>query len=203
MNDVSRNRKWNSLLRIAGFAGAIGGMYISAQFSVKGFEFSVQDTAWVGWAIALIIIILESVWQKFGRNRTLFAIALGCYAYGVTTNVVGIVQAKGGYSQVNALDYVVAVFFGLLFEVFPEPLLAWSISGDTTSDPLGAFLDGLEGKVQSKPVQQAYYQKSQYKPQHKPNFSPRPKPNPVWNPKQVHTINNIPFPHMNENDELE
>ena len=143
MNDNSRRTKWNTLLRLAGLVAALGGMYISAQFSVRGFEFSVSGTAWVGWAIAIIIIVLESIWQKFGQNRTLFAIALGCYGYGIITNIVSIVQAKGGYSNVNWLDYLVAIFFGVLFEVFPEPVLAWAISGDVGSDPLGKFVDGL------------------------------------------------------------
>lgn len=154
MNDNSRRTKWNTLLRLAGLAAALGGMYISAQFSVRGFEFSVSGTAWVGWAIAIIIIVLESIWQKFGQNRTLFAIAIGCYGYGIITNIVGIVQAKGGYANVNWLDYLVAIFFGVLFEVFPEPVLAWAISGDVGSDPLGKFVDGLVEEDHPKPVQQ-------------------------------------------------
>jgi hypothetical protein len=161
MNDISRNRKWNALLRLAGFSAAIGGMYISAMFSVNGFNFSTDNPKWVGWSIAVIIIVLESIWQKFGKNRTLFALALVCYGYGVVTNVVGISQAKGGFEKMDFLDYVVAIVFGILFEVFPEPVLAWSVSGDITSDPLGAFLDGLEGKAPEKLTQS---QSGQQKP---------------------------------------
>ena len=193
MNDVSRNKKWNALLRIFGFVAALMGMYISAQFSVAGFEFSLSSAAWIGWAIALIIVVLESVWQKFGNNRTLFVIAVGCYAYGVITNVVGIVQAKGGYDQVNWLDYAVALFFGVLFEVFPEPLLAWAISGDTSSDPLGALLDGVdEPKKVARPLnnkiadvlpKRIQYQPSRPNPAMKPGsktVQTQQKPQPVF-----------------------
>ena len=145
---------------------------------MAGFEFSLSSAAWIGWAIALIIIVLESVWQKFGNNRTLFVIAVGCYAYGVITNVVGIVQAKGGYDQVNWLDYAVALFFGVLFEVFPEPLLAWAISGDTSSDPLGALLDGVdEPKKVARPLNNKIADVLPKRIQYQPS-----RPNPAMKP---------------------
>ena len=166
MNDVSRNKRWNTLLRLAGFCAAIYGMYVSARFSVNGFQFSTDNPVWMGWGIAVIIIVLESVWQKFEQNRTLFVIAVVCYSYGIITNVVGIAEAKGGYTSMNFMDYVVAVVFGALFEVFPEPLLQWAISGDTTSDPLGRILDGVEeGHVMPSPTQSKSKQAhSDYRP---------------------------------------
>lgn len=191
MNDVSRNRKWNALLRIGGLAAAIGGMYISATFSVNGFQFSTDTPSWMGWAIAGIIIVLESVWQKFGKNRTLFAIAVVCYSYGIITNVVGIAQAKGGYAQMDILDYLVAIVFGTLFEIFPEPLLAWAISGDVSSDPLGKLLDGLEEdkpqpKMTQRPIsnQQAFNNLPKKQPV-MPSFQPKPKKHIQYNPNQA------------------
>lgn len=193
MNDNSRRTKWNTLLRFGGLVAALGGMYISAQFSVDGFNFSIDNRSWIGWAIAGIIIVLESVWQKFGGNRTLFAIAMICYGYGVCTNVLGILENRGGYNG-NPWSLIVPILFGILLEVFPEPLLAWSISGDTSSDPLGKFIDGL---VEEKPSQQPQkpskhipyapqqkqssfqgQQKSQYKPKFKPAHLQQQKPNP-------------------------
>lgn len=181
MNDVSRNKKWNSLLRFAGFVAALAGMYISARFSVNGFQFSTDNPKWIGWAIAGIIIVLESVWQKFGKNRTLFAIAVVCYGYGIITNVVGIAQAKGGYASMDFLDYVVAIVFGTLFEVFPEPLLAWSISGDVSSDPLGKLIDGIDETPVARPINQPkkHINTNPYRPAipskpNKPMFKPLP-----------------------------
>jgi hypothetical protein len=171
MNDNNRRTKWNSLLRIGGLVAALGGMYISAQFSVDGFNFSVDNRSWIGWAIAGIIIVLESVWQKFGDNRTLFGIALVCYGYGVSTNVLGILENRGGYDG-NPTSLIVPILFGILLEVFPEPLLAWSISGDTSSDPLGKFIDGLVEEKKSQ-AQQPSNKHIQYKPQ--PSFQQAPK----------------------------
>ena len=195
MNDNSRRTKWNSLLRFAGFIASMFGLFISAQFSVDGFSFSVDDRAWIGWAMAGIVIVLESVWQKFGENRTLFIIAMICYGYGVVTNVLGMLANRGGYDQ-NPWSLLVPIVFGVLLEVFPEPLLAWSISGDTSSDPLGKFIDGLhdepkqpqkQNNQQNHPQQKKHIpfppQKSTYKAQHRP----------------VHNNNQLPpFPWMTD-----
>lgn len=191
MNDTSRRSKWNTLLRLGGLVASVLGMYISAQFSVDGFSFSVDSRAWIGWAMAGIIIVLESVWQKFGENRTLFIIAMICYGYGVVTNVLGMLANRGGYDQ-NPWTLLVPIVFGTLLEVFPEPVLAWSISGDTSSDPLGKFIDGLQEEKHQQPKNKhihvpqqtnnktkfiAPQNKSQYKAQHKPTFPTFMMPN--------------------------
>jgi hypothetical protein len=194
MNDTSRRSKWNTLLRFAGFIASMFGLFISAQFSVDGFSFSVDDRAWIGWAMAGIIIVLESVWQKFGENRTLFIIAMICYGYGVVTNVLGMLANRGGYDQ-NPWSLLVPIVFGVLLEVFPEPLLAWSISGDTSSDPIGKFLDGLHDEPKQKQSTQPNKKhipftpapKSSYKAQHRPLPMPHAQPKPY--PRQSPYLN--------------
>lgn len=138
--DMVRNRKWNALLRIFALCASVLGMYFSALFSVDGFSFQVDERAWIGWGIAAIIVVIESVWQKFGNNVTLFVLALVCYAYGIITNVAGILSNRGGYDD-NPWSLVVPIVFGIFLEVFPEPVLAWSISGDTSSDPIGKIIE--------------------------------------------------------------
>ena len=150
--DAGRKTKWNGMLRISAFAISILGMYISAQFSVDGFEFQVDDRVWIGWGIAAILIVIESVWQKFGNNTTLFVLAITCYLYGIFTNVAGIIANRGGMDMTNPnyWSLIVPIVFGILLEVFPEPILAWAISGDTSSDPLGKFLERLEADSKGK-----------------------------------------------------
>ena len=186
MNDNSRRSKWNTLLRISGLVASLGGMYISAQFSVDGFSFSVDNRQWIGWAIAGIIIVLESVWQKFGNNRTLFSIAMICYGYGVATNVLGILSNRGGYDG-SPTSLIVPILFGILLEVFPEPLLAWSISGDTSSDPLGKLIDGLQDEVRP----QSAPQKKHITPQ----MSSLPR-KPIYKPS-LPKSSGFPVPHKN------
>lgn len=137
--DAKRYRGWNSIIRISGFLAAIVGMYISAQFSVDGFSIQVPDRTWVGWGLVIILIVIQSAWQRFGDNLTIFALAMICYVYGITTNVIGIMGNRGGAQ--DFWDYLIPVIFGILLEVFPEPFLAWSISGDTSSDPLKKFVE--------------------------------------------------------------
>ena len=150
--DAGRKNKWNGLLRISAFAISLLGIYISAQFSVDGFEFQVDDRVWIGWGIAAILVVIESVWQKFGNNTTLFVLAITCYIYGIFTNVAGIISNRGGFDFVNPnyWSLIVPIVFGILLEVFPEPILAWAISGDTSSDPLGKFLERLEADSKGK-----------------------------------------------------
>lgn len=138
-SDARRNRGWNALIRVAAFLAALSGMYISAQFSVDGFSITVPDREWVGWGLAIILIVIQSAWQKFGDNLTIFVLAMICYIYGITTNVIGIMGNRGGTQ--NIVDFIIPVVFGVLLEVFPEPFLAWSISGDISSDPLKKFVE--------------------------------------------------------------
>jgi hypothetical protein len=137
--DARRNRGWNALIRVSAFLAALSGMYISAQFSVDGFSITVPDREWVGWGLAIILIVIQSAWQKFGDNLTIFVLAMICYIYGIATNVIGIMGNRGGTH--NVVDFIIPVVFGVLLEVFPEPFLAWSISGDVSSDPLKKFVE--------------------------------------------------------------
>lgn len=153
--DASRGRGWNALLRFGAFVASVLGMYISAQFSVDGFKFSVDDRTWIGWGMAAILIIIQSVWQKFGNNVTLFVMAMVCYGYGIVTNVVGMIANRGGYND-NPMSLVVPIIFGILLEVFPEPVMAWSISGDITSDPLKKLLDRIGTGVEQGTKKYSY-----------------------------------------------
>lgn len=141
-SDYKRYKGWNAILRIAVLCASLWGMYISAQFSVDGFQISIDQRAWIGWGLAIILIILESVWQKFPSNLTWLCIAVLCYGYGVTTNVLGILGSRGGFHG-SPTELVVPIFFGLLLEVFPEPALAWAISGDTSSDPVRKLVEWI------------------------------------------------------------
>lgn len=143
LTDSERGKQWDGMLRVSALVISLLGMYISAQFSVDGFSFQIDDRTWIGWGIALIIIVLQSIWQKFGGNVTLFVIAMTCYVYGITTNVLGIIQNRGGFDG-NKWSLVVPIVFGILLEVFPEPVLGWAISGDTSSDPIGKLLERFE-----------------------------------------------------------
>jgi len=156
LSDNERGKQWNGMLRVAAMVISLLGMYISAQFSVDGFKFQLDDREWIGWAIALIIIVIQSIWQKFGGNVTLFVIAMTCYVYGITTNVLGILQNRGGWDG-DKLSLLIPIVFGVLLEIFPEPVLAWAISGDTSSDPIGKLLERFNEGQHSQPTKRYSY----------------------------------------------
>jgi hypothetical protein len=145
------NDKWTRILKPFVVVACLIAMYISAIFSVDGFNFQIPEKQWIGWALAFLIIVFEFAWAKAGENLTLFCVGIFCYGYGLTTNVLGIVSYRGGITDWT--DYILPVIFGAFLEIAPEPFLAWAISGDTTSDPIGKIIKRLFGEGNSYPVQ--------------------------------------------------
>lgn len=148
------------------FAARIAGvvmLYISAMFSKDGFSFSNPNKQWVGWAFAVIVIVVEFVWNKRGAKHgvTLYVCGWICYCYGLYTNILGIMVGGGavitgtgfaflGSFLSNALTHPVALFGGAMLELLPEPMLIWSFTGESAqSDPVGHMLDARQG-IQSK-----------------------------------------------------
>ena len=149
------NDKWIRILRPFVIIACFVAMYISAQFSVDGFNFQIPDKQWIGWALAFLIIVFEFAWVKGGDNLTLFSVGLFCYGYGLFTNVIGIMSYRGGANGWK--DYILPIVFGAFLEIAPEPFLAWAISGDITSDPIGKIMNKLFGYGSSPPLKAHKY----------------------------------------------
>lgn len=126
---------YEKIVRALAIVASSAMLWISAGFSVDGFNIVIPEKVSVGWALAGIIIIIQIVWNKVGNKAglTLFVAGLLCYAYGIWTNVLGILDAteiaKGGW------EIIIALVFGMFLEIIPEPLLVWALTGEAT-DPL-------------------------------------------------------------------
>jgi hypothetical protein len=151
-------------------------MLISAMFSASGFSFKMEDFKWVGWVLALSIIVIELVWNKVGfnsKNLTLVALGITAYAYGIYTNVIGIATAQGADPTDSLFNMIFPLLAGIVLEVAPETLIVWGLIGE---GEFGDFLGNLFNSTQqSKNMPQrsntAVKPASvKYTPQHKPTY---------------------------------
>ena len=138
------------VLRVASVVMAFLLWYLSVFFSNKGFNFQVQDMQWAAWILAASVTIIELVWTKqgFKPSPTLFVFGLAAYAYGIGTNILGIMEAQGNSASQNPISIVFPFVLGFFLEVIPEPLAIWGIIG--VSDE-GDFIGTLFGLKQHKP----------------------------------------------------
>lgn len=160
---------YEGVLRALAVIVAIGMMIISAQFSVDGFAFQSPDKLYIGWMLAIFLIIIEMIFnsnlmtatdqEDVKRTTILFIAGLAAYAYGIATNISGILHS--GRTPDNFLDYIVPVALGLFLEIVPEPLVVLALfSGQRPTAK----------RVQAPQPQQAV---RQYQPQ---TNQPRNKP---------------------------
>jgi len=139
--NVGRGITPEGWLRGLRFLAAIGGaiaMYASANFSVMGFSLDAPDLKWLGWVLAALIIVTEFVWRKPGmeNNLTMALVGMCAYAYGIFTNLFGILFAMGvtGDYMNHFSSLIIAAVTSIFLEVMPEPLLSWGITGQSMAD---------------------------------------------------------------------
>lgn len=131
-------RSYEAILRILAVLSSIVMMFISAQFSVDGFAFQNPNKLYIGWMLAIILIIVEMIFnngvasvedakdaQEVRRNTILLVAGLVAYAYGIATNISGILHS--GRMPDSYLDYIVPIALGLFLEIVPEPLMVWAL----------------------------------------------------------------------------
>lgn len=133
--------------KIAAIITAIALWWLSIRFSVAGFNIQVPDLVWAGWVLGIAVTVIELIFtsENRGRNKTLVALGILAYAYGIWSNAVGIYAARGGGEGLNVV-LVTSLGLGLLLEIAPEPLFIWAImGGDTDEGDIVSSLGALFG----------------------------------------------------------
>lgn len=139
---------------------AVSFWIVSVIFSVEGFGFSAPDYKWVGYVLAIGILVFELMFNERPQHATTLLTAVGvlAYIYGVITNILGLWLAQ------NKPDYIahpmlasVAIIFSLVIEIAPAPAILFALDV-----PGRDFLHGVTGKPPK--------QKQQHYP---PNMSPQ------------------------------
>lgn len=185
------NDKYIGFKRMAAFVAAIGLWAVSMYFSYKGFEFDSSEVLWFGVVLALVVTVVELVFNtKIGKlNPTLLGAGILCYAYGVYTNVTGFYSLQHGIPSEFWIgsNWFIPVFSGVITEVLPEALFAWAMKAASEGDLVGNIAEMFSGE-QHKPSQNSFFkpteahasgrisemlrekQKNGYKPAHRPKW---------------------------------
>lgn len=170
---IRKNRDgYIGLKRVTAFLAAIGLWAVSVYFSYKGFEFESTTVLWFGLVMALVVTVVELVFNtKISQlNPTLLFTGVICYIYGIYTNVTGFYVLQHGDSLAgffSGTNWLIPTFAGFVSEVLPEALLAWAIGAYDSGDLIGnigeMFSDAKDSIPQQSP---AYQNKSQqsYRP---------------------------------------
>lgn len=154
---------WLRFLRGAAFVGGIVAMYVSAQFSVAGFSIDHPDLIWIGWFLAILIVIVEFTWRKPGmeNNLTMAIVGISAYTFGIVTNVRGLMIAMGIENISNdVMSFIIAIITGVFLEIMPEPFFSWGLTGKSMADMFGEVRSMINGDV--KPIPQYNKQNQQY-----------------------------------------
>jgi len=169
--------KYLGLKRMAATVASIGLWLISMNFSYQGFKFESTTVLWFGVVMAIVITIVELVFNTniTKLNPTLLMAGIICYIYGVYTNITGFyVLQHGNLSAfLEGTNWIIPCFAGIVCEVLPEALFAWGIGAADDGDLVGNITEMFSDK---KP------------PQNKNNKPPYQK-YPPYNPN-LHNVNN-------------
>lgn len=170
---------WNILLRIISCVAAVGMWIISVYFSSDGFNIQVPDMMWVGFFMAGFITVLELVFNKEGMNHnyTIIVAGIAAYAYGIWTNILGIIHAQGTeIGMDNVWKLVLPLALGIFLEITPEPLILWGLLGKSEEDLLTRlFKPTGGGGQQNQPKPQEHQQHPQGQSHPNPAFMPMAK----------------------------
>jgi len=149
---MNNDHMYMKVLRVGAGAGAFTLWLVSIQFSVAGFSITLPELAWIGWALAGTVTILQLIFNKgVYSNPTLFAAGILAYVYGITTNIMGIMRAQEILDNLinnftADLGYyvprtVMAIVLALVIEIVPEALFLWAIFLDKAN--VGDFVTSI------------------------------------------------------------
>ena len=146
--------------RMAAFVAAVGLWAVSMYFSYKGFEFDSSEILWFGIVLALVVTVVELVFNtKIGKlNPTLLGAGIVCYAYGIYTNISGFYALQHGVPEEfwAGNNWFIPVFSGLIAEILPEALFAWALGAAANGDLIGNIAEMFSGE-QSKPKPNSFF----------------------------------------------
>lgn len=144
--------------RMLAFCFSIGLILVSIWFSQQGFGIeSSKSVLWLGWFLGATVTVIELVFNTSIKdlNPTLVGAGILAYAYGVYTNVTGLHEYLDGW--------IFSIVVGLILEVLPEPLFAWSIGVTDGGDVLGNI-----GELFGNSTKSPYYGKPSAPVSHSP-----------------------------------
>lgn len=155
----NHNNKYLGLKRLLALIAAGGLWGVSMYFSYKGFEFEATEVLWFGIVMALVVTVVELVFntQINKLNPTLIGAGILCYLYGVYTNVTGFYLLQHGelVGFFSGTNWLIPTFAGLVSEILPEALFAWGIGAYADGDLVGNVSEIFTPDIRKNPPSRA------------------------------------------------
>lgn len=141
--------KYLGLKRMAAFVASIGLWGVSMYFSYEGFKFESTAVLWFGVVLALVVTVVELVFNtRISKlNPTLLAAGVICYVYGTYTNISGFYVLQHGTTDGfwTGSGWIIPIVAGLICEALPEALFAWSVGAFDDGDLVGNVAEMFSG----------------------------------------------------------
>jgi len=164
--------RYIGILRIATIFVAFGMWVLSIKFSVDGFNFNLSTdwSSFAGTFLGLSVTVVQLVWNREANsNWTIMIAGMLAYAYGIYTNIEGILAAQG-IQFTFTTTMVFPILLGLFIEVMPEALLVYGLTGMADlGDFFGNIIGGEVKKVPPKQHQNGREQVGKTQQQQKQN----------------------------------
>ena len=122
-----------------------------------------------GYFLACLVTLFEVFLGRYGAKmpRVLVALCFLAMGFGIATNIIGILAGRGGTGTV---DYLIAIFLGLVLELFPERLYMF-VAGVQSAD----LFDAMRSMFSTGPRRQKHRHDSSIPPFQPPaNLRNRP-----------------------------
>lgn len=153
--------KYLGLKRLLALLASVGLWAVSIYFSYSGFKFDSTEILWFGIVLALVVTVVELVFNtKIDKlNPTLLVSGIICYAYGIYTNITGfyVLQHTELIDFWKGSNWIIPIFAGLVCEVLPEALFAWSLGAHDDGDLIGNVSDMFnQEKIRESNVRSNY-----------------------------------------------
>jgi hypothetical protein len=141
---------WFIIIRFLAMPFALAFGYLSIVFSADGFAIRLPDWRWAGWVLAAGVTLLQLIFNRdIEHDPTLFFFGILSYIYGITTNIIGILNIQQVFvlHDENPIVLVFSILFAiavaLFIEVLPERLFLLSLFGDMWfGDPISTIRRG-------------------------------------------------------------
>lgn len=139
MNKAMVKKDWK---HTAAILTAIAVFLVSMQNSKEGFLPN-GGSVWLslmGYALAAAATTAElMVTSEFRKlNFTIIALGLAGYTYSIWTNILGMIDLRGG-----GFD-VVNVVTGFFIDVYPEAAIAWALGNSKMGDLIGNLINTVQ-----------------------------------------------------------
>jgi hypothetical protein len=139
--------KYFIILRFGAFGVSAFLWLLSVLWSADGFGIKLDGWKPAGYGLALCVTIIQLVFNRGTMIPTLYVGGIAAYLYGISTNLIGLINIIGfnltEWSLDKIITFILILVLALVVEILPESLLLWALNPQQGSP--GDFISSLLG----------------------------------------------------------